>query len=61
MGGARLLALFDVLAALSVVDRCMFVVSAEGGGGKFRSRSEVERMAARHRKHSPVPKKCVAG
>lgn len=39
-----------------VVVRCMFVVSADGGGGRFRMMKEGERIEARQRKHSPVPK-----
>jgi hypothetical protein len=39
-----------------VVLRAMFVVSAEGGGGRKFGRVAVERMEARQRKHSPVPK-----
>jgi hypothetical protein len=38
-----------------VVLRVMFVVSADGGGGRW-ERFEGERMCARQRKHSPVPK-----
>lgn len=39
-----------------VVLRAKFVVSAEGGGGRKFGRVAAERMAARQRKHSPVPK-----
>jgi hypothetical protein len=41
-----------------VVLRVMFVVSEEGGAGRWDNgrRVEEERMEARHRKHSPVPK-----
>lgn len=38
------------LAGASVVLRTRFVVSAEGGGGR------EERVEARQRKHSPLPK-----
>ena len=38
-----------------VVLRVAFVVSAEGGKGRW-VREEAERMCARQRKHSPVPK-----
>lgn len=38
-----------------VVLRVMFVVSVEGGGGRC-CRFVGERMCARQRKHSPVPK-----
>lgn len=39
-----------------VVLRCRFVVSVEGGGGRFEVKEVGERMEARQRKHSPVPK-----
>lgn len=41
-----------------VVVRCMFVVSADGGGGSICARlwELAERIEARQRKHSPVPK-----
>lgn len=39
-----------------VVDRCMLVVSAEGGAGRFWRCVRGERIEARQRKHSPVPK-----
>jgi hypothetical protein len=39
-----------------VVLRCMLVVSAEGGGGRFVGSAVGERVEARQRKHSPVPK-----
>jgi hypothetical protein len=57
VGSARLL--LDMLGEGGyedpmVVLRCMFVVSAEGGGGRWR-REEGESMLARQRKHSPVP------
>ena len=40
-----------------VVLRWRLVVSVEGGGGRFcRLEMEGERMLARQRKHSPVPK-----
>jgi len=39
-----------------VVLRCRFVVSAEGGGGRKLGRVAAERIEARQRKHSPVPK-----
>jgi hypothetical protein len=44
--------------AESVVLRCMFVVSDEGGGGRLASggMEEAERIDALQRKHSPVPK-----
>ena len=38
-----------------VVLRAAFVVSEEGGGGRW-ERLAGERMWARQRKHSPVPK-----
>lgn len=39
-----------------VVMRTAFVVSSEGGGGRFAARSGIEeRMWARQRKHSPLP------
>jgi len=38
-----------------VVLRVMFVVSVDGGGGRFVGKEE-ERVEARQRKHSPVPK-----
>lgn len=40
----------------NVVERCMFVVSAEGGSGRFWYRSMGERTEDLQRKHSPVPK-----
>lgn len=40
----------------SVVLRCRFVVSVEGGGGRCCVRVAAERIEARQRKHSPVPK-----
>ncbi len=43
-------------AAPIVVLRWRFVVSAEGGGGRFVGRAVGERTEARQRKHSPVPK-----
>ena len=64
-GGARLLD--DVLGmgdrreafrergAAIVVLRVIFVVSAEGGGGRC-ARLVGEKRCARQRKHSPVPK-----
>ena len=39
-----------------VVLRCRFVVSLEGKGGRWLGRVAEERMEARQRKHSPVPK-----
>lgn len=63
VGGARLLddvvgesrvGVGDLVPPI-VVLRVMFVVSAEGGGGRC-WRLEAERMCARQRKHSPVPK-----
>lgn len=39
-----------------VVVRCACVVSADGGGGRFCMMAEGLRIAARQRKHSPVPK-----
>ncbi len=39
-----------------VVDRTMFVVSVEGGGGRLVGMVEAARVDARQRKHSPVPK-----
>lgn len=48
LGGAR-----------KVVVRCIWVVSAEGGGGseaRLKRERFVERRDARQRKHSPVPK-----
>lgn len=38
-----------------VVIRCMFVVSALGGGGREERFGIVLRTEARHRKDSPVP------
>ena len=35
-------------------------VDSEGGGGRW-ERFEAESMLARHRKHSPLPKKCGDG
>ena len=63
VGGARLLedALRESrvgvgdLTSPVVVLRVMFVVSAEGGAGMW-WRLEGERICARLRKHSPVPK-----
>jgi hypothetical protein len=49
VGGAR--PLVDVPM---VVLRCIFVVSAEGGGGRC-CKEVAERKLARQRKHSPVP------
>jgi hypothetical protein len=37
------------------VFRCIFVVSAEGGSGRW-LKSAWEKTDARQRKHSPVPK-----
>jgi hypothetical protein len=39
-----------------VVLRCRLVVSLEGGGGRWFAMVCEERMEARQRKHSPVPK-----
>lgn len=39
----------------SVVDRCIFVVSSEGGGGNDDSVGMPCSILALHRKHSPVP------
>lgn len=44
---------FDM--ALMVVLRVMFVVSAEGGGGRDERSGKAGRRDARQRKHSPVP------
>lgn len=44
-------------AALEIVVlRCRFVVSVEGGGGRWLGSVAEERVEARQRKHSPVPK-----
>jgi hypothetical protein len=46
-----------VRGARRVVVRWRFVVSEDGGGGRVdRSDGWEERMEARQRKHSPVPK-----
>jgi hypothetical protein len=45
----------SVLGPPMVVLRVAFVVSDEGGGGRW-ARLVGERMCARQRKHSPVPK-----
>jgi hypothetical protein len=41
-----------------VVLRCMLTVSEEGGAGRFErlGMPDEERIEARQRKHSPVPK-----
>lgn len=44
---------FDM--APMVVLRVMFVVSAEGGGGRDERSGKAGRRKARQRKHSPVP------
>jgi hypothetical protein len=41
--------------AIVVLRDTMFVVSVEGGGGKFARIEAVGRTVARQRKHSPVP------
>ena len=45
---------FFVVVAI-VVLRCMWVVSAEGGGGKDERSGKEGRRRALHKKHSPVP------
>lgn len=42
----------------TVVVRCVFVVSADGGGGRVETKAADAgvRIEARQRKHSPVPK-----
>jgi hypothetical protein len=48
--------------ARRVVVRWRFVVSEDGGGGREdRHEDWEESIDARHRKHSPVPKKCGDG
>lgn len=58
VGGARVFGLrgrgLDGVR-LREVCRCMFVVSAEGGRGRWLM-SAWEKTDARQRKHSPVPK-----
>ena len=44
-----------------VVIRVAFVVSADGGGGRFERSGKDGSTCARHRKHSPLPKKCGDG
>jgi len=44
-----------LLELRSVVDRCIFVVSSEGGGGSDDSAGMPCKILALHRKHSPVP------
>lgn len=53
--GERRRELLSVLEEEMVVLRVMFVVSAEGGGGRFEGKEE-DKVEARQRKHSPVPK-----
>jgi hypothetical protein len=45
----------DERGLLRVVLRTAWVVSAEGGGGRFARKEEAGRVVARQRKHSPVP------
>lgn len=54
---AEFVDVWEVVLAI-VVLRCIFVVSALGGGGRVIGKrgEEGERMLARQRKHSPVPK-----
>lgn len=50
VGGAN-----EVVGEANVVERCKFVVSDDGGGGRDLSSGCKDNMDAFQRKHSPVP------